>query len=322
MTVRWAVASTGRMAATFAADFAHVPAAELVAVASRDEHAARDFAAAHGVRNAMTYDELWASDDVDAVYVATPHAWHASVALPAIESGKGVLVEKAFTASVTDTQRIVDAARAREVFAMEAMWTRFRPAASELKRLVDAGEIGQVRSVQGDLTAFRAYDPADRLFDPGLGGGAILDLGVYAVSFAQWFLGTPSRVFATGGLLPNGVEGEAGLLLGYEDGRFASLGVGFTTQGPGRMAVLGTDGWIEVHPRFHRLQRFTIHHQGRDDVDVDLEARGNGYCHELAEATRCIEEGQTESAVMPLDDTLSVQETLSEALRQLGRPAD
>lgn len=317
MTVRWAIAGTGKMAAVFAAEFAHVPDAELVAVASRDASKASEFAMPFGARG-CTYDELWASGDVDAVYIATPHTSHASVALATIAAGKGVLVEKAFTASLADTRAVIEAARAAEVFCAEAMWTRFLPSASELKKLVDAGAIGDVRSVQGDLTAFRAFDPTDRLFDPAAGGGAVLDLGVYVVAFAQWFLGTPTRVSAVGGRLPNGVEGEVGMLLGYDGGRFASLGIAFTTYGPGRMAIMGTEGWIDVLPRFHRLPRFVVHRPGVEDATVEPSRLGVGYAHELAEASRCIAAGLTETPVMPLDDTLAVAATLDEVLRQLG----
>jgi len=319
MTVRWAIAGPGRMAATFAADFSHVPDADLVAVASRDAARAERFAADHGIPRALDLAALWASADVDAVYIASPHTSHADLALAAIAAGKGVLVEKAFTASAADTAAVIEAARRRGVFAMEAMWTRFLPAATQLKRLVDTGAIGEVRSVQGDLSAFRAYDPADRLFDPAAGGGATLDLGVYVVSFAQWLLGTPTRVLALGGLLPNGVDGDGGVLLGYDDGRYASLGFGFSAHGPGRLAVLGTRGWIDVKPRFHRLRRFDLIRPGEAPVEYDLPPTGAGYAHELAEATRCLEAGLTESPVMPLADTLAVQETLDEVLRAVRR---
>lgn len=127
---------------------------------------------------------------MDAVYIATPHPQHTDIALAAIAAGKPILVEKAFTASVADTERIIDAARQAKVFAMEAMWTRFNPAVAHLREVIGNGELGEIRGCQGDLTAFREFDPADRLFDPAKGGGAVLDLGVYVMSFAQHFLGT------------------------------------------------------------------------------------------------------------------------------------
>ena len=150
-----------------------------------------------------------ADPEVDALYIATPHPQHLQLALAAIAAGKAVLVEKTFTATVAGAERLIDAARTAGVFAMEAMWTRFQPAIVEARRLVDEGAIGEVRQVQADLGVDRPYDPADRLFDPAQGGGALLDLGVYVVSFAQYFLGVPDRVEVVGSLAPTGVDAEA-----------------------------------------------------------------------------------------------------------------
>ena len=151
------------------------------------------------------------------VYIATPHPQHHAIALAAIEAGKSVLVEKTFTATVAgaeESSRLLSDG----VFAMEAMWTRFQPAIVAARELIDDGAIGEVRQVQADLGVNRPYDPSDRLFDPAQGGGAMLDLGVYVVSFAQYFLGTPDRVSVSGSLTPTGVDAEAGLLLGYDEG--------------------------------------------------------------------------------------------------------
>lgn len=316
MAVRWAIAGPGKIAGTVASEFALVPDADLVAVASRSSERAADFAGRHGL-TPLGYDELWASDAVDAVYVATPHAHHTELCLAALAAGKHLLVEKSFTTSVADTRRVVAAARASGLFVMEAMWTRFLPAMVGLRELVADGAIGEVRTVQGDLTAFREFNPTDRLFDPAQGGGAVFDLGVYVLSFAQHLLGTPDRVLATGGALPNGVEGEAGILLGYDDGRFASLGIGFTSYGPGRVWVGGTGGWIDVPPRFHRMQRLVLHRAGADPEELHLPPVGLGYSHEIAAASADILAGRTESDVMPLDDTVAVQELMAEVLRQL-----
>ena len=316
MAVRWAIAGPGRIAGTVASEFALVPDAELVAVASRSTERAADFAGRHALVP-MSYGELWSSPAVDAVYVSTPHGHHTDLCLAALEAGKHLLVEKSFTTSVADTRRIVDAARASGLFVMEAMWTRFLPAMVRLRELVAEGAIGEVGTVQGDLTAFREFKPDDRLFDPAQGGGAVFDLGVYVLSFAQHLLGSPDIVLATGGALPNGVEGEAGILLGYADGRFASLGIGFTSHGPGRFWVGGTRGWIDVPPRFHRMQRLVVHRAGAEPEELHLPPVGLGYSHEIAEASACILAGRTESDVMPLADTLAVQELMAEVLRQM-----
>lgn len=319
MSVRWGIAGPGRIAATVAAEFAHVPDAELVAVGSRSLERAREFAGRFGIPQAHgSYAELFASD-VDAIYLATPHGQHTELALAAIEAGKAVLVEKSFTTSVADTEAIIRAGRERGVFVMEAMWTRFLPAIVRLRRMVADGELGEIRAVYGDLLAFREFEPADRLFNPALGGGAVLDLGVYVISFAQQLLGTPSLVHAVGGLYPNGVEGEAGILLGWDDGRYSTQAIGFTAPGPGRQVVAGTKGWVEVKPRFHRGEQLSVHLLGREPEELTLPRTGVGYCHELIHVGECLAAGLTESPVMPLDDTLAVQQVMAEVLSQLGR---
>ncbi|MGC3995432.1 MAG: Gfo/Idh/MocA family oxidoreductase [Propionicimonas sp.] len=319
MTVRWGIAGPGRIAATMAAEFAHVPDAELVAVGSRSADRAQLFADRYGIPRAFgSYDELFASD-VDAIYLATPHAQHTELALAAIAAGKALLVEKSFTATVEDTAAIIDASRTRGVFVMEAMWTRFLPAITHLRGLVASGALGEVRSVYGDLLAFREFDPSDRLFNPALGGGAVLDLGVYVISFAQQFLGTPEVVHAVGGVFPNGVEAEAGILLGWPDGRYSTQAIGFTAPGPGRQVVAGTKGWVEVKPRFHRAEELSVHLLGEPAQELVFPKTGTGYSHELAHVCECLADRLTESPVMPLADTLAVQQVMAEVLSQLGR---
>lgn len=319
MSVRWGIAGPGRIATTFAAEFVHVPEAELVAVGSRSSERAKEFAGRHGIPQAYgSYEELFAAD-VDVIYLATPHAQHTELALKAIEAGKALLVEKAFTANVADTTAVIEAARRRGVFAMEAMWTRFLPAVTHLREMVASGELGEIRAVYGDLLAFREFEPSDRLFNPVLGGGAVLDLGVYVISFAQQFLGTPELVHAVGGVYPNGVEGEAGILLGWPDGRYATEAIGFTAPGPGRQVVAGTKGWVEVNPRFHRAETLSVHLLGADPAELSFPRTGVGYSHEIAHVCECLAAGLTESPVMPLDDTLAVQQVMAEVLSQLGR---
>lgn len=319
MSVRWGIAGPGRIAATVAAEFTHVPDAELVAVGSRSLDRAQVFAERFGVPRAHgSYADLFASD-VDAIYLATPHGQHTELALAAIEAGKALLVEKSFTTSVADTEAIIAAARARGTFCMEAMWTRFLPAVTHLRELVASGALGEVRAVYGDLLAFRGFEPSDRLFDPALGGGAVLDLGVYVLSFAQQFLGTPDLVHAVGGLYPNGVEGEVGILLGWPDGRYATQAIGFTAPGPGRQVVAGTKGWVEVKPRFHRAEQLSVHLLGEPARELAFAKTGAGYSHEFAHVGECLASGLTESPVMPLEDTLAVQQVMAEVLSQVGR---
>jgi len=318
-TVRWGIVGPGRIAAHVAADFPLVPDAELVAVASRSRQRAAAFASEHSIARAHgSYRDIVADPEVDVLYIATPHPQHHAIALAALRAGKAVLVEKAFTATVDGAVNIIDTARAAGVFAMEAMWTRFQPVVVAARKLIADGAVGELRQVQADLGVDRAYDPADRLFDPAKGGGAMLDLGVYVVSFAQYFLGTPDTVTATGSLAPTGVDAEVGLLLGYLDGRSAALQVSLRNPTPGQARMFGTDGWIDVLPRFHHPQTIVLHRTGAEPETITRPAIGGGYAHELIEVTECLLAGRTESAVMPLADTLAVQTVLNTGCEQLG----
>lgn len=324
-TIGWGFAGTGRIAHTVLSDFAHVPGARVTAVASRSSARAEAFAdlvhqtlgterpTPHG-----SYADMVSDPAVDVVYVATPHAQHRPIALAAIEAGKAVLVEKSFSATAAACAEIVEAARSCGVFAMEGMWSRFLPVISEMIDDVHRGAIGTITGVQGDLFALREYDPEDRLFSPALGGGVTLDLGVYVLDFAIRLLGEPTEVIARGKRFPNGVDSEASMLLTFPEGRTATLAVSFTSDGPGRMAIQGTDGWIEVEPRFHHPSKILIHRRGVIPEIHDTPALGHGYAHELIEVCECLRAGRTESETMPLDETLAVSRTMDEVLRQLG----
>jgi predicted dehydrogenase len=318
-TVRWGIVGPGRIARNVVRDFAEVAGAEAVAVASRSLDRAQAFAEEHQIPAAYgSYAEIVAAEDVDVLYIATPHPQHHAVALAAIEAGKAVLVEKTFTATVAGAEEVVAAARRHSVFAMEAMWTRFQPAIVAARTLIEDGAIGEVRQVQADLGVDQPFNPDDRLFDPAQGGGAMLDLGVYVVSFAQMLLGTPERVVAAGSLFPSEVDAEASLLLDHGDGRTATLTTSLRQALPGQARVFGTEGWIDVLPRFHHPQTIVLHRAGAEPETITRQPLGGGYAHELIEVTECLRAGRTESSVMPLADTLAVQSVLGEAADQLG----
>jgi predicted dehydrogenase len=317
--IRWGVVGPGRIAEKVVEDFAVVDGARAVAVASRSLDRAEAFAGRHGLERAYgSYAEILTDPDVDVLYLATPHPQHHPVALPALRAGKALLVEKSFTATTAGAAEVVELARQTGVFVMEAMWTRFLPAVVALRELVADGAIGEVRSVQADLGVAREYDPADRLFDLALGGGALLDLGVYVVSFAQMLLGTPERVVAAGSLFPSGADAEAAMLLDYGDGRSASLLTSLRNALPGQARIFGTTGWIDVLPRFHHPETFVLHRVGAEPETITRRPLGSGYAHELIEVTEGVRAGRSESTVMPLADTLAVQTVLGEAADQLG----
>ena len=317
--IRWGIVGPGRIAENVVKDFAVVDVVRAVAVASRSADRAQAFAARHGIERAYgSYAEIIADPAVDVLYLATPHPQHHAIALAALRAGKALLVEKAFTATTAGAVEVIDLARETGVFVMEAMWTRFQPAVVALRELVADGAIGEVRSVLADLGVTREYDPTDRLFDLAQGGGALLDLGVYVVSFAQMLLGTPSSVTATGSLFPSGADAEAALLLAYGDGRSATMTTSLRHALPGQARVFGTAGWIDVLPRFHHPETFVLHRAGAEPETFTRPPLGAGYSHELIEVSDCVRSGRSESAVMPLADTLTVQTVMGEIAEQLG----
>jgi predicted dehydrogenase len=326
MTIRWGAAGPGPVAEKVMRDLAHVPDAVLTAVGSRSAGRAQAFAvalaasagrgqvpAAHG-----SYRALVADPDVDVIYVATPHPHHRALALAALAAGKAVLVEKSFTVTPAATREVVEAARRAGRFAMEAMWTRFCPAVARLRDLVADGAIGEVRAVTADLGVRRPADPATQVFYPERGDGLLFHLGIYPVSFAQMLLGTPEAVVAHGVVHPSGADLEESVLLRYPGGRSALLFASLRSPAPGEARVIGTSGWIGVPPRFHYPSRIVLHRTGHEPESIDAPLTGAGYAHELAEVTERVAGAHTESEVMPLADTVAVQDVLAAIADQLG----
>ena len=212
--LRWGIIGTGRIARIFATELAVSPDAALAAVGSRTARAAAAFAADFaGVRAHGSWTDLVGDDRVDAVYVATPHPWHAEAALLAVRAGRHVLVEKPFTMDAHQARDVVAAARAAGVFCLEAMWTRFLPHSLRIRHLVADGAIGEPVSLTADVGQWFPPDPGHRLFAPALGGGALLDMGVYPVSWASMLLGRPSEVLAVSDPAFTGVDATATLLV-------------------------------------------------------------------------------------------------------------
>jgi len=327
MTVRWGVAGPGPVAGKVLRDLAYVPNAVLTAVGSRSAERAEAFAAAHAASAGHgqvptahgSYRALLDDPDVDVVYVATPHPHHRALALAALAAGKAVLVEKSFTVTPAATREVAAAARAAGRFAMEAMWTRFCPAVVRLRDLVADGAIGEVRAVTADLGVRHPVDPAaTQSYRPEWGDGLLFHLGVYPVSFAQMLLGAPEGVVAHGIVLESGVDVEESALLRYPGGRSALLFASLRSPSPGEARVLGTAGWIQVPPRFHYASRIVLHRDGHDPETIDAPLTGVGYTHELAEVTERVAGGHIESEIMPLADTVAVQDVLGEIADQLG----
>ncbi len=320
LPVRWGILSTGRIAGVFAEALQSLDDAQLVAVGSRSADAAAAFGDRFNVpRRYASYEELAADPDVDIIYIATPHALHAENCLLCLRHGKAVLCEKPFTLNARQAADVIAVARERGLFLMEAMWTRFLPAIVRLRDLLAAGAIGEVRMIASDFGFRTDVNPRSRLFDPVLGGGSLLDVGIYTVSLASMvFGGEPERIATMAHLGATGVDEEAAMILGYDSGRMAVLWSAIRTETPHETTIMGTEGMIRVHPQWWRAKTLTLSRSGRADEVIDLPYQGNGYQFEAIEAMRCLRAGLNESLVMPLDETLGIMRTLDAVRAQWG----
>ena len=308
---RWGILGTGAIARQFVQGLRSVPEAEVFAVGSRSRASAVKFADKRNIpRRHASYDDLASDPDVDVVYIATPHPFHAENATLCLEAGKAVLCEKPFSVNAAEAERVVKLAREKGLFIMEGMWTRFFPLMEEVRRLVSERAIGEVRMLNVDF-GFRAdLDPASRLFDQRLGGGALLDVGVYCVSFASMVLGRPSGSVGLSHLGETGVDEQASVVLEHEGGRFANLSIGIRTTTPQEATIIGTEGYLRIHAPWWRPKSMTISRPEEESETLEAPVFGNGFNYEAAEVMRCLKAGKTESDVMPLDETISVMRTM------------
>lgn len=324
--VGWGILATGNIATSFANDLALLDECRLAAVGARRQESADAFAREHGADRAYgDYRALVEDPAVDVVYVATPHALHREHVELAFEAGKPVLCEKALTLDVADAEHLVALARERGLFFMEAMWMRCNPLIRRLQQLVASGALGEVRQVTADLGFTVDRPPTDRLLDPRLGGGALLDMGIYPLTFASLFLGEPSSLVATAALSELGVDVNLAMSLGYDSGAVAALTATMTAWSP-RTATIATDrGRIDLPASFHHPPRVTwtdYHADGdlgpADPVEISEELLGTGLAHEALEVVRCLRTGETESPLVPLDDTVALMRQMDRVRAEVG----
>ena len=320
--LRWGIIGPGGIAATFARAVTEHTASTIAAVGSRDAAKAQEFAAkflgeaADQAAIYGSYEELVADPSIEAVYVATPHSHHAEHALLAINAGKHVLVEKAFARNVEEALEIFAAAKERGVFVMEAMWTRFLPHIAAIHDLIDRGEIGEISTILADHGQFFEFDAQHRLFNPNLAGGAMLDLGIYPVSFAHDFLGSPESIIASGQKTETDVDGQVSMIFNYDDNAQANLHTTLWGRTPTTATIAGTKGQIIVHGSFYGPTSFElVKYNGevstyeRDDIF--------GFEFEAAEVARCVASSLTESPLMTWQDSLDVMASLDEIRSQI-----
>lgn len=316
MAIGWGILGTGSIAHLFASDLGLLPRADRVAVGSRSQARAKAFADEYDIPNRHgSYEALVADPAVDVVYVASPHTYHAEHTLRALEAGKHVLCEKPLTINEAQAERVIATARAEDRFLMEALWTRFLPVMDDVRRLVREKALGDLHLLQADIGVVHPFDPAHRLYDPALGGGALLDLGIYPLSLAFDLFGPPDTMTSDAVIGETGVDEQCAGLLQYDEGPQVTWQASVRVD-PGRTFTLsGTEG--RLHGRRAWWKGAPVVHATPDGDEVATYARpfeGSGYQFEAAHVMECLRAGRTESPVMPLRESRALLRTM-DALR-------
>ena len=318
-SIRWGILGTGGIA--------HLQTTDLIgngftvtAVGSRSQASADAFAAEFAIPTAHgSYEALVADPDVDVIYVSTPHLFHAANALLALRAGKHVLLEKPFTLTAAEATEVVETARANRLVVLEAMWTRYLPHMLRIREIIAAGTLGDVRTLIADHNQKLPRDPQHRVNNPELGGGALLDLGIYPVSFAFDLFGLPSTVQALAAKTETGVDRQTAIVFGYGEGQQALLHAALDARGPSTAVIIGTEGRIEIDSVWYAPTTFTVF----DSEDAIIERFEQKITHrgmqfQAWELERLIEAGQTAGEILPPEETVQIMETLDEIRRQIG----
>ncbi len=321
--IGWGIMGAGRIAHKFASDLKYVIGSKLAAVGSRSPEKATSFASEYNAGKAYgSYEELVADPAVDVIYIATPHSHHYENTLLCLENNKAVLCEKAFAVNLKQTREMIDMARKKKIFLMEALWTKFLPHYLKLQELLKQNITGDVQSVLINF-GFRPQDPVPRrLFDPALAGGTILDIGIYNAFMAMTVLGKPDQVEATMTPADTGVDEQCAVLFKYKSGAMAQLFSSFTTHLPTEAEISGPNGRIRLTHRFYAPESTIEFYPGRPDskeiIPFNADERGFGYQHEAQHVVDCLNKGLTESPVMTHQDSIDLMEVLDEIRRKAG----
>jgi dihydrodiol dehydrogenase / D-xylose 1-dehydrogenase (NADP) len=318
--IKWGVLGLGSIANTFATALSFVEDAQLVAVGSRSEQKAREFGKKFGVPHCWgSYQKLASDGEVDIVYVATPHNSHLENTIMCLEAGKAVLCEKAFAANAQQAKAMIDYARAKKLFLMEAMWTRFLPLMDKVRQLLSENAIGEVRMLAADF-GFRYADKPEkqRILDPNLAGGALLDVGIYPLALSSMLFGAPQQIHSAAYLGQTGVDEQAGIVLSFDKGRLSIIYTAVQTETPHEAVIMGTKGMIRLHRSWWCGNKLTLIRTGKEDQFIELPSHSSGFVYEIKAAQQALRAGKLETDLMPLDETLSIMKTMDAIRAQWG----
>ncbi len=317
--IRWGILGTGNIAHQFGRGLTVVEDAELVAVGSRTQESADKFGDEFGVpRRHASYEALANDAGVDAIYISTPHPFHKANSILCLNAGKAVLCEKPFTINTREAEDVIAVAREKQLFLMEAMWTRFTPTMVKIRELVGQGAIGDVRMINADFGFRTGWNPAGRGLAPELGGGGLLDVGIYPISLASMLLGKPAEIVSTAHIGETGVDEQSAVLFKYAGGQIAISTSAVRTTTPWEAWIMGTEGMIHIPRAWWMPQGFTLKANGKPDEWFDLPFTGNGYNYEAIEVGRCLRAGELESPVMSLAESVSIMQMMDAVRAQWG----
>jgi len=317
--LNWGIIGLGKIAKTFASDLILSKHSQLLGVASRDINKAQSFAKEFKANKYFgNYQDLANDLEIDVVYIATPHVFHYENTMMCLKAGKHVLCEKAFGMNETQVREMTEEAQKRGLFLMEAFWTRFIPATEKVLELIEQNKIGQVQQIRADFGFKGNPDPNQRLFNKKLGGGSLLDIGIYPVFLSLLILGTPQNITAKAEMSPTNVDSFMAAIFEYENGNKSVLESSLTVETPTEAYIFGEKGYIKMHSRFHHCEKISIHVIGKEVKEIEIKHIGQGYFHEIAEVENCINNQQTESKRMPLQMSLKLIQTLDRIRKEIG----
>ena len=316
---KWGIIGTGGIARAFANDIAFLSDHVVAAVGSRNLENAESFvktipgAKAHG-----SYDALINDADIDAVYVATPHPSHKENVIAALNAKKPVLCEKPFAVNATEAKEMVTAAKANNVTLMEAMWARFLPHYGKIREIVASGVLGQITTIHADHGQRLADQNIPRLVEPSLAGGALLDLGIYPISFAHMVLGIPQSITSTAALTDKGVDAQTSMILGYANGAQAILNTTMIAQTPCTAVIAGLNGYLEVNRTFYNPTSMRLTLFDGTITEYPSDYTGHGLREQAVEFARVVKSGAKESPILRWEDTIAIMEIMDTVRSQIG----
>jgi predicted dehydrogenase len=318
--IKWGIISTGHISNKFARALSILPQAELVGVASRNEISAQKFAKEHNVLKAYgTYEQLAKDADIDVVYIGTPHTFHLENSILCMRNGKSVLCEKALTINAEEAKKMVRVAREENVFLMEAMIPRHVPLLKKAIQWIKDGRIGEVRMVKASRCTRGVFPPGARQLNPDLGGGSLLDVGIYVISFASQIFGkAPTEVFGMSHIGDWGSDEQGVAILKYDKGEIADLSFALRTNAVDEAYILGTKGHIKVNEVFAVPTKASLFIDNKEIETLEEPIIGNALNYEAEEVMRCLNEGLKESPLMPLDESIQIMEVMDKIRKPWG----